>query len=88
MQPGGNPIFFFVFMLVIAYFMLIRPEQKRRKEHQEMIKNLKKNDEVVTASGVHATIVAVKDSTFIIRVDENTKMEIDKPNIAYVKKVR
>ncbi len=87
MQPGGNPAVFFIFMLLIAYFMLIRPEQKRRKQHQETISNLKKNDQVVTSSGVHATVVAVKEKTFILRIDDNTKIEIDKVSIAYAKKV-
>jgi preprotein translocase subunit YajC len=88
MQPGGNPAIFFVFMLLIAYFMLIRPEQKRRKEHKAMMDNLKKNDQVVTSSGIHATVVNVKESTFVLRIDENTKIEIDKISIAYVKKVK
>ena len=88
MQPGGNPARFFVFMLLIAYFMLIRPEQKRRKEHKAMMDNLKKNDQVVTNSGIHATVVNVKESTFVLRIDENTKIEVDKISIAHVKKVK
>ena len=77
-----------IFIFVVFYFFLIRPQQKKQKEHQRMIGELKKNDEVVTSGGVHGTIVNVKEKTFVVRVDENAKIEIDKSAIAYVKKVR
>lgn len=88
MQPGGNPFLFLVFTLVVFYFVIILPQQKKQKEHKQMIENLKKNDEVVTVGGIHATVVNVKENTFILRIDENTKIELDKTSIAYVKKVR
>ena len=61
-------------------------KKKKQKQHQAMISSLKKNDEVVTAGGVHGTIVQVKDKTLGLRIDENTKIEIDKASIAYTKK--
>jgi preprotein translocase subunit YajC len=51
-----------------------------------MIMSLKKNDEVVTVGGIHGTIVNIKEKTFILRVDDNTKIEVDKNSIAYLKK--
>jgi preprotein translocase subunit YajC len=75
-----------IFIFLIFYFLLIRPQQKRQREHQEMVKNLKKNDEVVTIGGIHGTIVNVKEKTFVLRVDDNTKIEVDKNSIAYLKK--
>jgi preprotein translocase subunit YajC len=51
-----------------------------------MLGNLNKNDDVVTASGIHGTIVNVKDKTVILRIDDNVKIEIEKNSIAYVKK--
>jgi preprotein translocase subunit YajC len=51
-----------------------------------MLANLSKNDEVVTSSGIHGTIVNVKDKTVILRVDENVKIELEKNSIALVKK--
>jgi len=51
-----------------------------------MVKNLKKNDEVVTIGGIHGTIVNAKEKTFVLRVDDNTKIEVDKNSIAYLKK--
>lgn len=88
-QPAPNPIISLlplVLIFVIFYFMLIRPQQKRQKEHQNLIKNIKKNDDVVTTGGLHGTIVAVKDDTFMIRVSEGVNIEIDRTCVAYVKK--
>lgn len=92
MEPNANPMLIQMFPLVIIlfifYFIIIRPQKKKQKEHQEMIANLKKNDEVVTNGGIHGTIVNVKEATFVLRVDENVKIEIDKGVISYVKKTR
>ena len=77
-----------IFLFVVFYFFLMRPQQKKQKEHAEMIKNIKKNDEIVTAGGVHGTIVNVKDKTFALRVDENVKIEIDKSSVGRLEKVR
>jgi len=75
----------FIFIFVIFYFMLIAPQKKQQKEHRNLLANLKKNDEVVTASGIHGTIVNVKDTTVILRVDENVKIEVEKVSIAALK---
>ncbi|MFH1479000.1 MAG: preprotein translocase subunit YajC [Candidatus Omnitrophota bacterium] len=78
----------FIFMFAIFYFLLIRPRQKKQKDLEKMISELKKNDEVVTSSGIHGTIVNVKDVTFTLKIDENVKIEINKNAVAYVKKSR
>ena len=81
-------ITFMVAMVAIWYFLLIRPQQKQQKNTRAMIENLKKNAEVVTNSGIHGTIVNVKDKTFVLRIDESAKIEIDKSAVAYVKKTQ
>lgn len=78
----------FVPLLIIFYFFIIRPQHKQRKEHDEMIKNLKKNDEIVTSGGINGTVVNIKDNTFVIRVDDNSKIEMQKNSISFVKKKR
>ena len=88
-EAAPSPILQFlplVFLFVIFYFLMIRPNQKRQKEHAELLKNLEKNDEVVTAGGVHATVVSVGDKTVMIRIAENVRVEIDKVSIATVTK--
>jgi preprotein translocase subunit YajC len=76
----------FAFMAVIFYFLLIRPQQKRQKEHQQLLSNLKTGDKVVTTSGIHGLIANVKDTTFVVKIADNVKIEVDKNAIASVSK--
>ena len=77
-----------VFLFVIFYFILIRPQQKKQKEHAEMLTKLDKNDEVVTAGGIHGTIVSVGDKTAMLRIADNVKVEVEKSSILQVSKKR
>ncbi|MFA5093093.1 MAG: preprotein translocase subunit YajC [Candidatus Omnitrophota bacterium] len=74
-------------IFIIFYFLLIRPQKLKEKEHQKMINGVAKNDEIVTLSGIHGTVVNVKEKTLILRIDENVKIEIDKASVAYIKKL-
>ena len=88
---GVNPLIQFfplILIFIVFYFLLIRPQKTKEKEHQKMLSNLNKNDEVVTSSGIHGTIVNVKDKTVILRIDDNVKIEIEKNSIAYIKKTQ
>ena len=76
----------FAFIFVIFYFLLIRPQQKRQKEHQKLLSNLKTGDKVVTTSGIHGLIANVKDTTFLVKIADNVKIEVDKNAIASVSK--
>jgi len=73
-------------IFVIFYFLLIRPQQKKQQEHLEMIKRVKKNDEVITNGGIHGTIINVKDNSFVLRIDDNCKIEVQKNSVAVLKK--
>jgi len=91
MQAQPSPLLNMMPLLlifIVFYFLLIRPQQKKQKEHEELIKKLEKNDEVVTTGGIHGTIVNVKDTTVVLRVDDNTKIEFQKNCVAFVKKRR
>jgi len=83
-----SQIFLIVPIFLIFYFLLIRPQKEKDKQHQKMLANLAKNDEIVTSSGIHGTIVNIKDKTVILRIDEDVKIEIEKNCIAYVKKLQ
>jgi preprotein translocase subunit YajC len=74
----------FILIIVIFYFLIIRPQNKKQKETQKMLGALKKGDKIVTIGGVHGTIASVKESTVIVKVDENTKMEFTRSAIAAV----
>ncbi len=90
MQPQAvNPIINLlplVLIFVIFYFLLIRPQKQKEKEQKNMLSNLNKNDEVVTSSGIHGTIVNVKEKTVTLRIDDNVKLELEKNCVAHVKK--
>lgn len=93
MQPAAqvNPLMNLlpiIFIFVIFYFIVLQPQKKQEKERKTMLNNVNKNDEVVTLSGIHGTIVNVKEKTLIMRIDDNVKIEIDKSAIAYVKKAQ
>lgn len=75
-----------VIIFGIFYFLVIRPERKKQKDHQLLLSGIKKNDEVVTASGIHGTVVIVKDKTVVLRLDENCRVEFDKEAILTILK--
>ncbi|MFC1807733.1 preprotein translocase subunit YajC [Candidatus Omnitrophota bacterium] len=88
-QGGGSPLMSLmqlVLMFGIFYFLLIRPQQKKQKDHEKMISELKKNDDIITTGGVHGTIANVKDKTYTVRVDDNVKLEISKTAVSTVKR--
>jgi preprotein translocase subunit YajC len=92
-SPGAPPqpdllqtLLPFLFMGVIFYFLLIRPQQKRQKQHQQLMANLKTGDRVVTSSGIHGLIANVKETTFLLKVADNVKIEIDKSAVAGIEK--
>ena len=88
-QPAPSPLagLFPIFLIfAIFYFLLIRPQQKQQKKHQQLLTQLKKNDEVVTNGGIHGTIVNVDEQTVTLRVDDNTRIKFQKNTISYVKK--
>ena len=90
MQPTTvNPLaqlFPLLIIFFIFYFLIFRPQKISQREHQKMIQNLNKNDEIVTTGGLHGKIINVKDKTLTLRIDDNTKIEIDKNCVAYLKK--
>ena len=88
MQPNSPFDMFFILGLIfiVWYFLVIRPEQKKQKERVAMIGALKKNDTIITAGGIHGTIVNVKEKTFVLRVDDNAKIEVEKTSVSFPKK--
>lgn len=84
-QPVPNPLgmmFPVVMMFLIFYMLVFRPQAKARKAHEQMIKNLKKHDEVVTSGGMFGTVVNVKSDAVTLRVDENVRIDVEKSAIA------
>lgn len=67
-----------ILMLVVFYFLIIRPQQKRQRERMAMLDALKKGDKVVTIGGLHGTIVDLNDDQVVLRVNENTKLTFER----------
>ncbi|MCX6136052.1 MAG: preprotein translocase subunit YajC [Ignavibacteriales bacterium] len=91
-QGGGEQSFLptvimFGSIIAIFYFMILRPQQKRQKERQKLLESMKKGDKIVTAGGVHGTIVGLEDKTALIQIAENVKIKIERSSIAVVNKV-
>lgn len=70
-----------ILMFVIFYFLLIRPQQKKAKAHQEMISALKKGDNVVTSGGIHGIVTRVDDETLTLEIAEKVKIKVTRANV-------
>ena len=69
---------FFGFIFAAMYFLMIAPQRKKQKEHEKMLSSLGAGDEIVTTGGIFGVITNVKDDRFVVRISDNTKVEIGK----------
>jgi preprotein translocase subunit YajC len=90
-QPGGGQggaggligsLVPLILIFVVFYFLLIRPQQKRAKEHKSMIENLKKGDKIITSGGIFGVIEAVGTNTVTVKIGENMKVKLGKAYVA------
>ena len=88
-KPAPNPLMQFapiILMFVIFYFILIRPQQKRQKELRAQQDSLQTGDKVITAGGVHGLVTNTKDTTVILKISDNVKVEFEKSAVQSVTK--
>ena len=79
---GGFSAFIpLILMFVIFYFLLIRPQQKKTKEHREMVSNLKKGDRIVTSGGLHGRITGVSDQTLTVEIADKVRVKVNRANV-------
>ncbi|MBK7256611.1 MAG: preprotein translocase subunit YajC [Ignavibacteriae bacterium] len=90
-QGGQNPtdslistLIMFALIIGIFYFMILRPQQKRQKERQKMLDQVKKGDKVVTAGGLHGTVAGIDEKTILLQVADNVKMKFDRSAVNVV----
>jgi preprotein translocase subunit YajC len=74
----------FGLIILVFYFLIIRPQRRKQRETQAMLSAVSKNDKVATVGGIRGTVVAVKDDSVIVRVDDNVKMEFSKSAISTI----
>jgi len=90
MAKQGNPMMQFlplmVIMFAVMYFLIIRPQKQKEKKRQAMITNVRKQDRIVTAGGVHGVVVSVKENEVVVRVDDakDVKIKVDKSALTSV----
>jgi len=88
-QAQGGGLSFLVpliCIIVIFYFIGIRPQSQRQKQQDAMIKAVKTGDKVITASGIHGMVSNIKDTTVILKIADNVKIEMEKSSIGSVVK--
>ena len=87
-SPTGGIGFFvpLIFIFIIMYFVMIRPQKKRQDEQRRLVASLKTGDRVVTNAGIHGLISNVKETTVIVKVADNVKIEMEKSAVATVLK--
>ena len=90
-QPAARPqgsfitaMIPFILVFVIFYFLLIRPQRMKQKKHQEMVGELKPGDKVITAGGIHGTVMGVQKDKIELKVAANVKVDIAKNSIAVI----
>ena len=89
-QGGGPPVIMqlaFPLLLVgIFYMLLLRPEQKRRREHDTLLANLKKNDQVVMASGMHGRVLTTGDKVLTVEIAPRVQVTVDRSAVQRVER--
>ena len=82
---GMEGIFMLLIMFAIFYLLLIRPQQKRAKQHKELIESLKSGDQVITAGGIHGKVVAVQDTLATVEIASGVRIKINRASIVGTK---
>jgi preprotein translocase subunit YajC len=86
--PAGPPALVsflpLILVFVVFYFLLIRPQQQKSKEHRIMLANLKKNDRVITSGGLHGKVTEMSDDVVTLEVAPNVRVRVSRPMISTV----
>lgn len=84
---GGNPLIQlmpFILIILVMYFLILRPQMRRQKEHRTMLESIKKGDKILSSGGIVGTVVGIreKDDILIVKIAENVKVEMSRSAIA------
>ncbi len=81
-QNPYSGLIMLVIMFAIFYFLLIRPQQKRAKQHKELLESLKVGDSVVTAGGIHGKVAALQDTVVTVEIATGVKIKVNRASVA------
>ncbi len=90
-DPSQQPPFLvtmgpFIILFVLMYFLIIRPHQKRQKEHDRLIGGVKPGDKVIAAGGIYGVVTNVKEQSILMKIADNVKIEVQKSSVITVTK--
>ena len=74
----------FLLIILVFYFLILRPQQKRTKEKARLLESMKKGDKVITSSGIYGTIEGLEDKTVLVKISDNTKVKMDRSAISTI----
>jgi preprotein translocase subunit YajC len=74
----------FLLIIVVFYFLILRPQQKRAKERTKLLEGVQKGDKIITAGGLHGTVEGLEDKVVLIKIADNVKVKIEKTGIATI----
>jgi len=80
---GFDPtiIIFLVLIFGAMYFLMIRPQRKRQKEHEQLIEELKRGDKVVTAGGIHGVVESLSEDSVVIKIESGATMRVSRSSV-------
>ncbi len=81
-QGGFSAFVPLILMFVVFYFLLIRPQQKKQKEHRELLNNLKTGDRVITGGGIHGKITAADPTTLTVEIADKVRVKVNRANVS------
>jgi preprotein translocase subunit YajC len=82
-SAGGFASFIpLILMFVIFYFLLIRPQQKKTKDHRQMVENLKAGDRIITSGGLHGRITGVSENALTVEIAEKVRVKVNRSSVS------
>lgn len=82
MGSGSMSLIFILLIILVFYFFMIRPQQKKQKQIQQFRESLQRGDKIITIGGIHGKIVDIQEATFVIEVEDGTKIKIEKAAVS------
>ena len=74
----------FLLIILVFYFLILRPQQKRQKERQKLLGSIKKGDKVITSGGMHGVIEGLDDKTVLMKIADNTKVKVERSAVTTI----
>ena len=80
---GFDPtiIIFLVLIFGVIYFLMIRPQRKRQKEHEQLVEELQRGDKVVTAGGIHGVVESLSEDSVVIKIESGATMKVTRGSV-------